>query len=60
MKLLSKNNFNDWEEFGEKMDSFAKTFSAVYADSVINKALIEKQKELNRREYKAPTPKKEQ
>lgn len=57
MEMLSQQDFSDWEEFGKKMDSFARSFAAGYSDSLLknNKAALEALKKS--RKFKSKTPK---
>ena len=57
MEMLSKQNFKDWDDFGKKMDSFARSFAAGYADSVLknNKEVLEKYQ--TGKKHKVKTPK---
>jgi hypothetical protein len=34
LQMVAKQNFNDWDEFGKKMDSIARSFTGSYSDSV--------------------------
>ena len=44
MEILSKQNFKDWEDFGQKIDSIAQKFAKSYKDSLVkqNKSFIDK------------------
>ena len=42
--LLRKKNFKDWEDFGQTIDSFARSFSKAYTDSILIKDRLQHEK----------------